>query len=207
MIKNTKKRLSEYWDERVLRLLPKNANFKKVEQEAKEHFSFIGTTIKRVITPLIIFYIALGLVMGLNVFGSLLLTLIVFLYSNFIPDIDFLIARTERKSKESLWYEKYFWLLFTPVIAYYILIGKAKPIYSTEHRCFHNIKSTLIWGIFLFLLGHILWDETIKIIMFTIFGFLGYLLHLTVDGLVFQSLFWKERIEQAKKQKLKGKNN
>jgi len=195
-MKKSKRRLSEYWDKRILRILPSSGNFEKVEQEAKEHFGFLATTIKRLVIPLALFYIVIGLVMGLNVFGSLLICMLVFLYSNFIPDIDFLINKTERKVKEALWYEKYFWLLFAPVIIYYVFVGKAKPIYSSKYRCFHNLKSAVIYGIFLFLIGSILWDEQIKAIMLALFGLIGYVLHLTVDGVVFQSLFLKKKIEK-----------
>lgn len=200
-MRQTKKKLGGYWDNRVSKIIPHNANFKKVEQEFKEHFGFIGTTIKRVLIPLAAFYIILGLVMDLNVFGSLLLSLLVFLYSNLIPDMDFLIKKTERKFKESLWYEKYFWLLFAPITLYYVLIGRAKPAYSAEHKCFHNIKSAVIYGIFLFLIGNILWDERIKILMLPLFGIVGYFFHLIVDGIVFQSISLKKKIKRIKKVK------
>jgi hypothetical protein len=202
-MKKSKKRLKEYWDGRVLKLIPHNGNFQKVEQEAREHLGFLATAIKRIIIPLIVFYIVAGLFLDLNVFGSLLMSLSVILYSNFIPDIDFFIRKTDREVKESLWYEKYFWLFFAPLVLYYVLIGKAKPVYSGESRCFHNIRSALIYGIFLLILGHIFWNENIKIIMFVLFGLVGYLFHLTVDGIIFQSLFWKEKIEEYQKTKHK----
>jgi len=200
-MKKSKKRLNEYWDKRVLRIIPHNGNFQKVEQEAREHLGFLGATIKRIIIPLILFYIIAGLFLDLNVFGSLLVSFLIFLYSNFIPDIDFFIIKTDREVKESLWYEKYFWLLFAPLIFYYILAGKAKPVYSTESRCFHNVKSAVIYGLFLLIVGHIFWDETLKIVMLPLFGLVGYFFHLTVDGIVFQSLFWKKRMESYGKAK------
>jgi len=108
--------------------------------------------------------------------------------------MDFLVRTTDRKAKESLWYEKYFVLLFAPIVAYYVIRGKAKPIYSMNHRCFHNIRSIIIWGIFLFIIGNIFWDETLKIVMLPIYGMIGFTFHLIIDGIVFGSLLIKNRI-------------
>ncbi len=203
-MKKTKKRLGEYWDSIILKNIPFNANFKKIEEEVKEHFNLMGLMIKRILLPLISLYIIFGLVFNINIFGSLFVSMIIFLYSNFLPDIDFLIKKTERPIKNSLWYDKYFLLFFAPIAVYYAIIGKAKPIYSLQDRYFHNIRSSIIYAVFLVVVGHIFWDETIKIIMFVILGTAGYLFHLIIDEIILGSKFVKSKIRSEKlKQKTK----
>ena len=180
-MKKTKRKLSEYWDKILLEKIPSYAKFDLIEDEVKTHFSFVKWMFKRIVMPLIVFYVVLGLIFNMNVFGSLLVTLIIFIYSNFIPDIDFLITRTKNKNKESLWYERYFLLFFAPLIVYYILEGRAKPLYSKERKCFHNFKTVVVYGIFLFIVGSILWDDALKIVMLPVFGMLGFIFHLLVD--------------------------
>ena len=180
-MKKTKKRLSIYWDNIFLRHIPAYGNFKKVEEEITEHFNFLGIMLKRIILPLITIYLIVALILKINIFGTIFISLLIFIYSNFIPDADFLIKKSK---KDSLWYEKLLLLFFAPIIVYHIIKGEAKPIYSKQERSFHNFKSAIIWAIFLFIMGNILWDEEIKILIFTSLGFLGYCFHLTVDGVI-----------------------
>lgn len=193
-MKRTKKKLGEYWDKTFVKAT--NARYIDLESEIREHFGFISLTIKRVIIPVILLYILLGLLLKVNIFGSLFVSTLIFLYSNFLPDVDFLIRKTDREIKESLWYERYLLLFFAPIIVYYAIIGKAKPIYSRQYRCFHNIQTMLIYGIFLIVAGHVFWDETIKIVMFTIFGVGGYAFHLIVDEIMIGSKLIKKRIQK-----------
>lgn len=180
-MKKTEKKLSRYWDEVVSSKLPSYRDFRKMEKEISEHFNFVRWAFKSIVIPLIVFYVVIGLVLNMNVFGSLFVSLLAFIYSNFLPDIDFLIKKTKNKHKESLWFEKYALLFFTPVILYYIIAGRAKPLYSAEERCFHNPKSLVIYGIFLFVIGSIFWADAIKRVMLPVFGMLGYAFHLAVD--------------------------
>jgi hypothetical protein len=180
-MKRTKRRLSKYWDEIILRAIPPYGKFKKMEGEIKEHFTFVSWMFKRIVLPLIVFYVIVSLMLNINIFGPLFIMLLLFLYSNFLPDTDFLIKKTRDKKKESLWYEKYSLLFFAPVIMYYIIAGRARPLYSTEERCFHNFRTAVIYGIFLFIVGCIFWSETIKRVMLPLFGVLGFIFHLMVD--------------------------
>jgi len=180
-MKRTKRRLSKYWDGIILKTIPPYAKFKKTESEIKEHFNFVSWMFKRILVPLIIFYVIIGLILNINIFGPLFVMLLVFLYSNFLPDTDFLIKKTKNRNEESLWYDKYSLLFFAPVIMYYTIAGRAKPLYSTEERCFHNFKTVIIYGIFLFILGSIFWSETFKRVMLPLFGMVGFIFHLMVD--------------------------
>ena len=180
-MKRTRQRLSRYWDRVVLKTIPPYAKFRKMESEIKEHFSFVGWMSKRILFPLIIFYVVISLVLNINIFGPLFVMLVVFLYSNFLPDTDFLIKKTRSRDKESLWYERYSLLFFAPIIIYYVIAGRARPLYSNKERCFHNLKTVLIYGGFLFIVGSVFWVENIKIVMLSIFGMLGFAFHLMVD--------------------------
>lgn len=181
-MKKSRERLRIYWDNLILKFIPPYAKFDRLQEEISEHFSFLSMIFKRIIIPMLLFYIAIALIMGMNIFGPIFISLVIFFYSNFLPDSDFLIKKDNRR--ESLWYERYFLLFFLPVVFYYVIIGKAKPIFSKQTKSFHNVKSALAWGAFLFVIGNIFWDESLKIIMFTSFGFIGYCLHLLVDGTI-----------------------
>ncbi len=181
-MEKTKKRLSRYWDNVLLKVIPPYARFEKIEEELKEHFNFLKWIFKRVVLPLIIFYIIMSLIFNMNVFDSLFISLAIFLYTNFLPDVDFLIRKTVQKNKISLWYEKYFLLFFAPIVIYYVIEGRAKPLYSSEDRCFHNFKTVIVYGFFLLIVGSIFWPEKLNRVMLPLFGMLGFIFHLVVDG-------------------------
>lgn len=183
-MQNTKKRLHEYWDELIYSKLPPAAHFTKVHDEVKEHYFLIALTWKRVILPLVVFYVVMSFVFDTYIAGSLFLSLLIFIYGNFIPDSDIFI-KTTGEEKESLWYEKYFILCFAPVFLYYILKGEASPVYSREQRPFHNLRAVFIWTVFLYIIGSLFWpDILLKRIMFAVFGSAGFLFHLSVDGVI-----------------------
>lgn len=178
-MKKTEKKLSRYWDEIVSGSLPSYQDFKKMKDEIGEHFGFIGWAFKRIIVPLMVFYLAAGLLLGINTFGSLFVSLLVFLYSNFLPDTDFLIRKSE--NNESRWHERYSLLFFAPVFIYYVIAGRARPLYAKKVRCFHNPKAMFLYGGFLLIFGLLLWVDILKSSMLAVFGMLGFAFHLAVD--------------------------
>lgn len=189
----TETKLNEYWDELVAKRIPSYVDFKKIEDEIKEHFNFLRWAFKRIMLPIAIFYFAAGIIFfEMNVLGSLVIAFLVFLYSNFLPDIDFLMKETKDKNLDSKWYEKYSLLFFAPVVMYYILDGRKKPVYTTKGKFFHNIKTVIIYGTFLFIIGAILWQDSIKMIILPIFGMLGFSFHLMVDGRI-KNIFGEKR--------------
>lgn len=184
-MKMTGRKLSEYWDRIIYKNLPSYAKFRKMREELAEHFNFIGWSAKRIILPLLVFYALVGLILETNVFGSMFLSLLLFFYSNLLPDVDALFKKAKNKNIESLWYEKYSLLFFAPVIMYYIIRGRAKPLYAINERTFHNFKTTLIYGAFLFVVGSIFWTDALRRIMFPLFGMLGFSTHLLIDKNIF----------------------
>ncbi len=191
MIKS-KKRLSEYWDNLVLGKIPPYARFSHFEREIKEHFSFLSVMFKRIIIPIILLYIFTGFFLKIDIFGSLFLSMLIFIYSNFLPDVDFIVSFTKNNKNESLWYEKYFLLCFAPIVIYYVFVGKAKPIYSAKPRIFHSTSALLVYGIFLLVVGSVFWSSNFKTVMFSLFGVAGFAIHLIVDGVIrFEKKYFK----------------
>lgn len=184
-MRKTKKRLSEYWDRILSRSMPPYATFKKMNKELTEHFNFIAWTFKRIVLPITIFYVVFGLIFEINVFGSIFLSLLLFFYSNLLPDVDALFKETKNRRLDSLWYEKYSLLFFAPLIVYYIISGRARPLYSVESRPFHSFKTVLIYGAFLFLVGSIFWMDTLRRMMFPLFGMMGFTVHLLIDKKIY----------------------
>ncbi|MBI2084891.1 MAG: hypothetical protein HYT71_00015 [Candidatus Aenigmarchaeota archaeon] len=180
-MKKTRKKITEYWDNLISSRLPPFATFKKIEDELKEHFSFAAWAFKRLIIPLIIFYLLVGILLETRILAPLLISLLIFLYSNFLPDIGYIVKKTRRKSNEWKWHEKYSLLFFAPIFLYYAIAGRAQPLYSTESRPFHNFKSAIAYGFFLLFVGLILWEELSKALILTSFGLLGFVIHLLVD--------------------------
>ncbi|MCU0642015.1 MAG: hypothetical protein MUF61_00330 [archaeon] len=181
-MKKTRGKIARYWDNLIASSIPRPHKYHHVESEVLEHFDFVKWAFKRIVIPLICFYVLMSLVFDINIFGSLFVSLLLFIYSNFLPDTDFLIKKTNSKNKESLWYDRYLLLFFAPVLVYYIIAGRARPLYAYDDRCFHNLITMLIYGIFLFVIATIFWPETLNRVMFPLFGMLGFLLHLIVDG-------------------------
>ncbi|MFH1454900.1 MAG: hypothetical protein ABIF22_01100 [bacterium] len=186
---NTKERLKEYWDAVISNKIPPHAHFHKVGDEIKEHYSLLVWAWKSFLLPLIALYLILGIVFHNHILGSLFLSLLVFFYSNFLPDADVLVNRPENHERESLWYELYFLLCLTPVFLFYVMKGRANPLYTEKQKPFHNLSSIVVWGVFLFIISLLFWpDDMLKKLMLPLFGMAGFSFHLMVDGIL--NFFW-----------------
>jgi len=168
--------------------------FEKLIEELKEHTNLLKWCFKRLIVPLIGFIMILSLIWNVNLMGLMLFSTITFFYGEFLPDIDILVRKTNNPLEESLWYEKYTYLFLAPIVLYYTLTGRTKPIYSIKSKCFHNIESALIYGLLIFVVSCIFWHEFWMRIIPSITGFIGYLTHLIVDGFINISSEMNERI-------------
>ncbi len=206
---NSRERLKEYWDLVILKKMPPHAHFHKVEDELKEHYALLVWSWKRFLLPLVLLYIVLGLVFKSYILAPLFISLLVFFYSNFLPDVDILVNKPQNNERESLWYELYFPLCFAPIFLYYVMTGKANPLYSNKNRPFHNVYTIFVWGFFLLIISSLFWpDDLLKKIMLPLFGMAGFSLHLMIDGII--NMFWlrnkpemnwdkKENLEETKK--------
>lgn len=75
-------------------------HFRKAKSEIFEHFSFFTWIAKRVFLPIALLYFLIGTIFGFRVVDSLFLGFIVFIYSSFLPDFDFVFKKS--KSRESI---------------------------------------------------------------------------------------------------------
>lgn len=180
-MKKTKKKLEKYWDMLIYKKLPPVAKFKKVNKELIEHFNLAKWSLKRILLPIIIFYIIFSLLLNINVFGALLTSLLIFFYSNFLPDVDILFEKTKKQSLDSPWYEKYAVLFFAPVILYDVLLGRQRKLYSLKERPFHSLETLGVYAVFLFVVASVFWPDVPRKLLFVLSGILGYSTHLLTD--------------------------
>lgn len=183
-------------------IFPKKISIKKMGSEVKEHFQIISWAIKRIFVIIALVYILFGIVLRIYVLDSLFLGLIIFLYSNFLPDVDSLFKKLNisresswykgyvkitksRKilpvAEESKWYEKYALLFFAPIFIYYRVFQKARQLYTAKERPFHNIKSLFVYASFLLLIGVLFYGNVLENLSLSLFGGMGYYAHLFVD--------------------------
>ena len=155
-------------------------HFRKVRNEILEHFSFLTWISKRVFLPIALLYLFIGTIFGFRVIDSLFLGFIIFIYSSFLPDFDFVFKKS--KSREAPWHKKYIFLFFALIYLFYLISEEMKPIYTTESKPFHNFKMMAVYCIFLLVLGLIFYGNALEIFSLTIFGMLGYFSHLVTDG-------------------------
>lgn len=182
-MKRTKRLLRKKWDSAFYSFI--RASFYKFENEFIEHAALMKWVALRVLLPLAVFYVLVGLLFfEAYLVGSIFLGSLFFIYSNFLPDLDSLIITTRKRKLSSSWSGKYALLLFAPVFVYYAVSGQAKPIYSTKAKEFHSIDSLITYVIFLFLLGFLFWRNPIQHTILPVFGGLGYFTHLVVDKVI-----------------------
>ena len=127
-----------------------------------------------------------------NALDSMFLGMLLFVYSNFLPDLPSIYRRrrigwdTGGVAEDLQWYKKYALLLFAPLFIWAFLLGVRLKWKTTE--TFHNLKSLIIYGTFLltlsfFAFGHlpVSIGELTEIVSFPFYGLIGYLTHLKVD--------------------------
>jgi len=161
--------------------------------ETFEHVQLLAKVFKWIVFPLSVLY---GLVMfiffGQNALDSILLANLLFFYSNFVPDLPAIfrrkIYRDERDSfhEDLPLYKAYALLLFAPLFIALLFCGKTINWRTTE--TFHNFRSLIVYGAFLFLLCFLVLlvfqvslGGIIEALFVPFFGLLGYLTHMKVD--------------------------
>lgn len=180
-MQKTRTLLRQKWDAKLALFV--KTSFERFEEEISEHGHFIKWVFKYVIVPLCIFFLLAGFFFQENMMGSLFIGLLIFLYSNFVPDLDSLLTPTGNREKtRHNRFEKYGLLFAGPLFLYYLLSGEAKPVFVPKAKEFHQTRYLLFYTAFLLLVGLIFWQHPLKNLVLPIFGFLGYATHLFVDG-------------------------
>ena len=162
--------------------------------ETFEHVNLLTKVFTRTVLLLGIIYSATIFVFfGRFPLGSLLLGMLMFFYSNFVPDLPaiFRIKKSCPKERDFLndkfsKIKSYALLLFIPMFIFLIFCGKKTKWKTSE--TYHNFKSLAIYGTFITILGVfiliVFQNSTvaiIEVIWVLLLSLLGYLTHLKVD--------------------------
>lgn len=163
------------------KVFPKHASFDKIAEEVLEHSQVIWVVVKRIVFPAVLAYILLAFLYEVNIFATLFLFAIFFIYSNFLPDFDALFKYTKEKG-DAKEYMHYLVLFFGPLFIYDMAFGSKKRIYTNKKgRLFHNINSMIYYGIFMFIVGLVLYGSILEPLFLSFFGVLGFFTHIAVD--------------------------
>lgn len=162
----------------------------RMEEETLEHIHFLIKVFKWIVLPASLLYVFVDFYFfGENALDSTLWGILIFFYSNFLPDLPSIYRQERRKNektKDLPWYKKYALLLFAPLLIWFLFSGIQLRWKTTQ--TFHDFKSLTIYGVFLFILGFFAFVQfpicigTItKIVSMPIYGVIGYLTHLKAD--------------------------
>jgi len=161
--------------------------------ETFEHVHLLTKVFKWIVLPSSVLYgCAMFIFFGQNSLDSIILAVLLFFYSNFVPDLPAIFRRKVYHDVRDSFhedlpkYKTYTLLLFAPLFIVLLFCGKKIKWKTTE--TFHNFKSLTIYGTFLFTLGFLVLvafpisiGSTIEVLWVPLFALLGYLTHLRVD--------------------------
>ena len=160
--------------------------------ETLQHVGILIKVFKWVVLPASLLYVCVDFYfLGQNALDSMLCGILIFFYSNFLPDLPSIYRRKIyhgiRGTTEDLpWYKKYALLLFAPLFIVAFYCGTRLGWKTTE--TFHNFKSLAIYAVFLFTLSFLAFGsfpisvgDITEILSLPFYGSLGYLTHLKVD--------------------------
>jgi hypothetical protein len=161
----------------------------RMKEETMEHVQSSIKVFRWIILPASLIYVFLEFYFfGENALDSMLWGLAVFFYSNFLPDLPSIYRRKAKNDdeKDLPWYKRYAILLFAPLLVWILFSGVRLNWRTTE--TYHNFKSLAVYCVFLFVVGFfafvkfpIALGNVIEILVFPLYGLIGYLTHLKVD--------------------------
>jgi hypothetical protein len=160
-----------------------------MKKETSEHFRLLRMVFIWMVVPASLFYVVASIwYLGQNTIDSMLWGLIVFIYSNFLPDLPSIYRKSKHsnKTKNLQWYENLVLLYFAPIFIWLMFSGIKLKWNTTE--TFHDFKSAALYGVFLVLFGFLLFGDfpfsigrITEILSLSLYGIAGYLTHLKVD--------------------------
>jgi hypothetical protein len=166
--------------------------FWRLEEETSEHVRMAVEVFELIVLPFSIAYVFGDLFfLKENAFDSMLWGILIFFYSNFLPDITNICwKRKERKKISDLvWYKKYAILFFAPLLVLLLFSNVSIGWKTTE--TFHNFRSLTIYGGFLLLWGFVVFGgfpmslgQVTEMLVLPLYGAIGYLTHLKVDKIL-----------------------
>jgi hypothetical protein len=164
--------------------------FWRMEEETSEHVHMLVKVLKYVVLPMSLLYICADFVLFQeNALDSMFWGILVFLYSNFLPDLPSVFRKSGKENEDLPWYKKYSLLLFAPLFIWLLLSGSRIGWKTAE--TFHNFRSLAVFGVFLFFLGFFFYGSfpigignITEIFSLPLYGVTGFLSHLRVDGIL-----------------------
>jgi len=160
-----------------------------MEEETLEHIRSLIKVFKWIVLPASLLYVFANFYFfGENALGSVLWGILIFFYSNFLPDLPSIHRKKNYNggTEDLPWYKKYALLLLAPLLIWILFSGIRLAWRTTD--TFHNFKSLTIYGTFLFLLGFFAFvkfpitiGNITEIMSFSLYGVMGFLTHLKVD--------------------------
>ncbi|MDH5266486.1 MAG: hypothetical protein OEW62_02270 [Candidatus Bathyarchaeota archaeon] len=163
-----------------------------MKSETLQHVDLMIKVFKWIILPASLLYVCADLYFFReNALDSMFLGILIFFYSNFLPDLPSIFRRktyhdTRDTTGDLPWYKKYALLLFAPLFIGAFFLGTRLRWKTTEN--FHNFKSLAIYLIFLFTLSFFAFGDLpisigdiTEIVSVPLYGLIGYLTHLKVD--------------------------
>jgi len=160
-----------------------------MKEETSEHVHHSVEVFVSLIFPLCLAYVfGYQFIFKENVLGPMLWGVVVYFYSNFLPDLPS-ICRKKKNAANSVdlsWYKKYTLLLLAPLLIWFLFAGM-RLNWKTEET-YHNFRSVAVYGAFLFAVGFFgfatlpfSFDDLTRILFFLFCGVAGFLTHLKVD--------------------------
>ncbi|MDH5780902.1 MAG: hypothetical protein OEZ29_09955 [Candidatus Bathyarchaeota archaeon] len=160
--------------------------------ETYQHLYLMIKVFKWIVLPASLLYVCVDFCyFGENALDSMFLGILSFFYSTFLPDFPSIFRRkayhNARDMTEDLRsYKKYALLLFAPLFIMGFFCGMRLKWKTTE--TFHNLKSAIIYGAFLFALSFLAFGDfpisigdITEMLSLPFYGLAGYLTHLKVD--------------------------
>ncbi len=158
--------------------------------ETREHVGSLVKVSKYVVLPASLVYVVSAFFLGEIALDSMLFGVLVFVYSNFLPDLPSIFERKKQKddARDLPWYKKYALLLFAPLFIWAFFSGMRCGWRTFE--TFHNVRSLAVYTSFLLLFGIAFMHpplttvdlaETLSV---PLYGLTGYLTHLKVDRIM-----------------------
>ena len=167
-----------------------------MKRETLEHVDSLIKVFKWAVLPASLLYVCADFYFfGENALDSMFLGILIFFYSNFLPDLPSIYRKKiyhdirdtlTDTTEDLLWEEKYALLLFAPLFIGAFFCGIRIRWKTTE--TFHNFKSLTIYVAFLLLVSFFAFGDfpisigdITEILSLPFYGLIGYLTHLKVD--------------------------
>jgi len=163
-----------------------------MKQETTEHVHMLIRVFKFIVLPASLLYVFANLLLlKQNAFDSMVLGILVFFYSSFLPDLTCIFRREKDKARTKCLsgYKKYALLLFAPLFIC-ILFSNVPFIWKTAED-FHNFRSLTVYNGFLLLMGFVIFGglpvspgQVTETLALPLYGTIGYITHLKVDEML-----------------------